>query len=174
MTPDRWRISLLAARHDRGAFASGSEPLDRYLRQQAGQDQRKNVAAVYVLVDETAGDIAGYYTLSATAIAATDLPEAITKRLPRYPLLPAILLGRLAIDRRFQGQGRGEDLLLDALARSDHLREQLGAVAVIVDAKDGQAAAFYRRYGFAEVVDSAAQLYLTMTTIAQLRLPAPE
>ncbi|HYX26811.1 MAG TPA: GNAT family N-acetyltransferase [Thermoanaerobaculia bacterium] len=113
-----YRIDPLSAHHDRAAFASGVEPLDRYLRTQAGQDSRRRVASCFVLTraDEPA-QVLGYYTLSALSIALTDLPSAVAKRLPRYPVVPATLMGRLATDSRHRGKRLGELLLFDACAR---------------------------------------------------------
>jgi hypothetical protein len=96
------RVEALGAYHDRASFSSGAEPLDRYLRTQAGQDARKNMAAPFVLVLSD-GSIGGDYTLSSTALRLAELPETVARKLPRYPLVPATLLERLAIDRRLQG-----------------------------------------------------------------------
>lgn len=98
------RVETLGPGHDRSGFESGAEPLDRYFRLQAGQDARKKVAAPFVLIlpDQS---LAGYYTLSSSTVQLPELPEAIVRRLPRYPLIPAMLLGRLAVDRRHQGKG---------------------------------------------------------------------
>ena len=111
------RVEAFGARRDRGAFDSGVEPLDRYFKTQAGQDARKNMAAPFVLVLPD-GAIGGYYTLSSTAVKLTDLPAETIKRLPRYPLVPATLLGRLAVDLRYRGKGYGRFLLADTLRRA--------------------------------------------------------
>ena len=94
------RVEPLGLHHIRSEFSSGVEPLDRYFRTQAGQDARKNMAAPFVLI-LTDGTIAGYYTLSATAVPAPELPADTIGKLPRYPLIPATLLGRLAVDHRY-------------------------------------------------------------------------
>ena len=130
------RVEALGPHHDRNSFVSGVEPLDRYFRSQAGQDARKNMAAPFVLVLPD-GAVGGYYTLSSTAVKLTELPVDITRRLPRYPLVPATLLGRLAVDQRFQGRGYGRFLLADALLRA--ARSEIASFAVIVDAKDDAA-----------------------------------
>ncbi len=98
---------------------------------------------------------------------ATALPADVAGRLPRYPTLPAILLGRLARDRRWRGQGVGELLLADALQRSLGISEQLGALFVIVDAKDDAARAFYERFGFRPFPDRPRGLFLPLTTLRQ-------
>lgn len=168
MAQTQYVVEPLGRHHDRAGFSCGSEPLDRYLREQAGQDVRNYLAAVFVLVDLTTQAVAGYYTLSATAVEARELPTALTRRLPRYPLLPAVLLGRLAVDSRYQGRGLGALLLTDALKRSLGLREQLGAMAVVVDAKDDTAQAIYERFGFQRFRDQEFRLYIPMGTIARL------
>nr|WP_244430643.1 GNAT family N-acetyltransferase [Methylocystis sp. ATCC 49242] len=111
---DGLRSEVLGVQHDRSGFESGVEPLDRYFRTQAGQDARKKLAAPFVLLLE-GGNLAGYYTLSSTALKLPELPETLAPKLPRYPLVPATLLGRLAIDRRHQGKGYRRFLLADAL-----------------------------------------------------------
>jgi GNAT superfamily N-acetyltransferase len=156
---------VLGPQHDRAAFDSGAEPLDRYFRVQAGQDARRNVAAPFVLVLPD-GAIAGYYTLSSTAVNVGEWPAQTIRKLPRYPLIPATLLGRLAIDRRHQGHGYGRFLLADALYRA--ARSQIASFAVIVDAKDEQARRFYEREGFLPFPDQPMKLYRPMADIAEL------
>ena len=159
------RVEPLASHHNRTAFSSGVEPLDRYFRTQAGQDARKNIAAPFVLVVPD-GAIAGYYTLSSTAVSAPELPGDIIRRLPRYPLIPATLLGRLAVDHRYRGQGHGRFLLADALFRS--VRSEIASFAVVVDAKDGDARRFYEREGFLPFPDQPSKLFRPMADIATL------
>lgn len=159
------RVEPLAPHHDRTGFDSGVEVLDRYFRAQAGQDARKHMAAPFVLLDEE-DRVLGYYTLSATSIALAELPTTETKRLPRYPLLPATLLGRLAVDRRAQGHRHGRFLLADAL----HLawRSEIASFAIVVDAKDAGAARFYQREGFLALPDRPLKLFLPMASLEQL------
>ena len=166
MRAEQYRFEPLDRHHDRAAFSCGVPALDHYLQRQARQDMQRHVAAVFVLEDGEAGQIAGYYTLSATAIGLTDLPDDLARRLPRYPDLPAVLLGRLAVDSRYQGQGLGEILLMDALARALTQSQQIAALAVIVDAKDDAAVGFYQRYGFQQLVNQPQRLFLPMQTIA--------
>jgi GNAT superfamily N-acetyltransferase len=158
------RIELLDERHDRAAFESGVEPLDRYLRTQASQDMRRRIASCFVLVDESPAPL-GYYTIAATSLVLTDLPEALARRLPRYPLVPATLLGRLAVDRRHRGRGFGQHMLLDAFARA--LRSEIATYAIVVDAKDQQAAAFYRAHQFLPLTTDR-RLFIPMAEIARL------
>ncbi len=159
------RVEVLGPQHDRASFDSGVEPLDRYFRTQAGQDARKNMAAPFVLVLPD-GVVAGYYTLSSTAVNVGDLPAQTVKKLPRYPLIPATLLGRLAVDRRHQGNGYGRFLLADALFRS--VRSEIASFAVIVEAKDEGARRFYEREGFLPFPDQPLKLFLPMADIAEL------
>jgi len=157
-------IEALAREHERSSFSSGAEELDRYLREQASQDLRRHMAAVFVAHE--ARRVVGYYTLSATAIELSELPEDLARRLPRYPQVPATLLGRLATDRSWQGQGLGERLLIDAVFRS--LASEIGSYAVVVDARDEAAARFYRRYGFMPLGRSEHRMFLPMATVARL------
>ena len=159
------RVEALGPQHVRGAFASGVEPPDRYLRTQAGQDARKNIAAPFVLVLPD-GAIGGYYTLSATAVKLTELPPDVARRLPRYPLVPATLLGRLAVDRNHQGRLYGRFLLADALFRA--VRSQIASFAVVVDAKDDAARRFYQRESFLPLPDQPLRLFRPMADIAKL------
>ena len=158
----------LGPHHDRAAFSCGDDALDRYLRQQAGQDARRRLAAPFVLIERATGRIAGYYTLSAANIQSVERPDDMVRRLPRYRTYPAVLIGRLAVDAHFQGQRIGELLLLDTLRRSLAASQQIAAMAVIVDAKNDAARAFYERYGFRRLADQPYRLYLPMATAAEL------
>jgi predicted GNAT family N-acyltransferase len=129
----------------------------------------RDVAAVYVLVPaERPTTVAGYYSLSSTAVRLSDLPETTRKRLPRYPLVPATLLGRLAVDQIYRGRRLGERLLVDALKRGLAASRLVASVAVIVDAKDPSGATFYARYGFVPFPDQPLRLFMTIKTIAAL------
>jgi ribosomal protein S18 acetylase RimI-like enzyme len=154
-------------RHDRSTFSCGVPALDAYLQRQAAQDMEKHAAVVYVAVIEPPA-IAGYYTLSQFSVDFVHLPESLAKRLPRYPIVPATLLGRLAISASLRGQRLGETLLFDALHRSLQQSRHIASTGVIVDAKDDSAAAFYRRYGFTQIIDAGQRLFLPMKTIEQL------
>ena len=135
-------IAPLAAVHDPQTFSCGAEPLDRYLQTQATQDVRRHIANCFVASPAQSNAVAGYYTLSAASIPITDLPEEQTRKLPRYPVLPAALIGRLAVDRSSQGRQLGAALLFDAIARAIHA--DAAVFALLVDAKDEAAARFYR------------------------------
>jgi predicted GNAT family N-acyltransferase len=156
----------LAAHHLRKGFSCGEASLDTYIKQYARQDQKRSVAAVFVLADESQA-VMGYYTLSSLSIPTELLSETLQKRLPRHQYQPATLLGRLAVDEDHQGTGMGEKLLLDALHRSFLSSKEVGSIAVVVDALHDQAAAFYQHYGFIPFTESR-RLFLPMQTIAQL------
>ncbi|MDO8674426.1 MAG: GNAT family N-acetyltransferase [Dehalococcoidia bacterium] len=168
MTEGRYRSELLSGVHNRKAFSCGVEALDRYLYQQAGQDYRRGVAVPYVLTDISTGALIGYYTLSALSVLPESLPTELTARLPRYDALPAILLGRLAVDSRYGKQGVGRLLLMDALARSLGVSKEIGALALVVQVRDEAGRAFYRRHGFLPFADHADSLYMLMATIARV------
>ena len=162
------RIELLdKKRHDRSTFSCGVPALDAYLQRQAAQDMEKHAAVVYVATIEPPV-IAGYFTLSQFSIDFVLLPEALAKRLPRYPVVPATLLGRLAVSSAFRSQRLGETLLFDALHRSLLQSAHIASTGVIVDAKDEKTAAFYRKYGFTQIIDADQRLFLPMKTIQQM------
>ncbi|NLY28036.1 MAG: GNAT family N-acetyltransferase [Alcaligenaceae bacterium] len=157
-----FRLVPLDAAHDRAGFNSNSEPLNRYLREQVTQDIRRRVAACFVaLADEQC--IAGYYTLASASLLLSDLPASTGKKLPRYPTVPAVRMGRLAIDQAFKGQGLGGALLADALDRA--ARSEIAAFALMVDAKDETAAAFYQHHGFIALPDLPLTLFLPLATV---------
>jgi hypothetical protein len=159
------RIESLNDGHDRAAFESGVEPLDRYLRTQASQDVRKRVASCFVLTNGSVAPL-GYYTLAATSVALTDLPASLSKKLPRYPAIPATLMGRLAVDARHRGQRLGELLLFDAFSRA--LRAEIATYAFVVDAKDETAAGFYSAYNFLPLTAPGRRMFVPMAEIAKL------
>ncbi|HRE84519.1 MAG TPA: GNAT family N-acetyltransferase [Opitutaceae bacterium] len=162
-----YRFEPLTKQHDRAAFRCASAPLNIYLRQIARKDAERHVAAAFVMVDEAApAAIVGYYTLSAFAVDVTELPEAMQRKLPRYPRLPATLLGRLARDERFPGTG--SLLLMDALARAHQKSAEIASLAVVADAKDEAALTFYRKFGFARLGSDPKRVFLPMGTIAEL------
>ena len=162
---EQLRVEPLGSGQDRSGFDSGVEPLDRYFRTQASQDARKNMAAPFVLVLED-GTIAGYYTLSSTSVQLSELPEQTVRKLPGYPLVPATLLGRLAVDRRQQGKGYGRFLLANALYRA--AQSEIASFAVIVGAKDDSARRFYERESFLPFPDEPMKLFRPMADIRRL------
>lgn len=163
----RFAIEPLGEKHDRAAFSCGVESLDSYLHKQAGQDARKRAAAPFVATPD-GHTIAGYYTLSQYAIGLDAVPDEVAKKLPRYPMVSATLLGRLAVSSEFRGQGLGETLLMDALHRSLESSKQVASAGVIVDSKDEAGATFYRKYGFIELPKIAKRLFLPIGTVEKL------
>jgi len=146
---------MLDEKHDRGSFTCGVESLDRYLKTQAGQDVRRKANAVFVLSErEEPARILGYYTLCAMAISQGDVPETARKHIPRYPLVSATLIGRLAVAKDRQGQRLGAVLLADALQRASASASTVGSSMVIVEALDEAAAGFYAAHGFVRLTDS--------------------
>ena len=152
----------------RTAFFCGKKALDDYLQRQARQERDRRVAAVFVLTGEQPSEILGYYSLSSISISLGDLPKAIAKKLPRYPDVLAVLLGRLAIAETVQGRGFGEFLLMDALKRTLDRSQDVAAHAVVVDAIDQDAKGFYAKCGFREFPVRPERLFLTMATIEQM------
>jgi predicted GNAT family N-acyltransferase len=151
---DLWIVPLDGA-HDRESFSCGVESLDRYLKTQAGQDVRRKANAVFVLSEQREPTrILGYYTLCAMAIAQGEVPEAARKHIPRYPLVSATLIGRLAISKDRQGQRLGGVLLADALKRAFESASTVGSSMVVVDSLDESAASFYAAHGFVRLPDS--------------------
>ena len=157
---ERFEVVALSKQHDRQAFVSGVDALDGYFREQVSQDIRRRATACYVAVELATGQVAGFSTLAAAGIPLGDLPEDVVKRLPRYPSVPVARLGRLAVDRAFRGQKLGGALVWDALARSAH--SEVAVAALVVDAKDETAAAFYRHLGFVPLTGDGLQLVLPL------------
>lgn len=163
------KFSLLEATHDRLGFTCGVASLDQYLKTQASQDVRRKANAVFVLTVSGAGsEILGYYTLCAMARGHGDIPEAARKHIPRYPLVSATLIGRLAVASGNQGQGLGAILLADALDRALSSAATVGSSMVVVDALDVGAAGFYAAHGFIQLPGSL-RLALPMRSIVQVK-----
>jgi GNAT superfamily N-acetyltransferase len=158
------RIELLAAQHRREGFDCGEAALNQFLRQQAGQQQRKGLSKTYVALADDGVDVLGFVTVSAGQVAAAQLPP--TLKLPRYPV-PILRVGRLAVDTRHQGQGIGQDLLAFALRLALEFSRQVGLYAVVVDAKHEKAGAFYQRLGFIQTLDNPLCLFLPLATLQQ-------
>ncbi len=160
-----YRIEPLGSNHDRAAFSCSVASLDTYIQRQARQDLERKLAAVFILTADNK-TIAGFYTLSAHTILAADLPDAMAKRLPRFPL-PVTLLGRMAVSESLRGQGLGEFLLMHALERAWLGSRQVASWAVVVDAKMG-ARDFYLKYDFTALPLQPDRLLLPMKTIERL------
>lgn len=154
---------------DRSGFECGVEPLDRYFKTQVSQDIKRRVTACFTALD-TSGRVAGYYTLASASILLTDLAESLAKKLPRYPNVPAVRMGRLAVDQDFKSKGLGAALLADALRRA--VTAEIAAYAFVVDAKDESAAEFYAHHGFRATADNPLFLYLPLATVKYMVKPS--
>lgn len=158
----------LNASHRKKEFSCGKVMLDDYLHKQANQDIKRKLAACFVLKDKETDLLKGYYTLATNSIAQELIPSEFQKNLPNsYKSIPTTLLGRLAIDHRFQNQGIGKLLLIDALKRSYEISKSIGSFAVVVDPIDEDAEKFYERYGFIKLPDSG-KMFLPTNTIKSL------
>jgi GNAT superfamily N-acetyltransferase len=158
--------------HDRAGFSCGVESLDRYLQAQAGQDIRRRANGVFVLVEKAAPHkVLGYYTLCATALQPGDVPDAARKHLPRYPLVSATLIGRLAVAKDRQGKRLGAVLLADALRRALASAQTVGSSMIVVDALDEGAASFYAAHGFVRLPESL-RLVLSMRVVERMLAPS--
>jgi GNAT superfamily N-acetyltransferase len=163
---ERYVIVPLRARHDRSGFACGVEALDRYFREQAGQDARRHIAAIFVAQEKGTDALHGYYTLSMASVRLDRLPADLARKMPRYPTVPAVRLGRLAVHRDYRGQGLGAHLLMDSMARA--LQSEIAWAAFLVDAKDEAARAFYQAFGFQSFVNDPSHLYLMRKNLQPL------
>jgi predicted GNAT family N-acyltransferase len=166
-------IPLDSRGHIRSNFCCGKESLDKYIVQQASQDLKRRVSTVFVLIEEPEMNVLGYYTLSSYTVDITVLDEAFAKKLPRYPVLPATLLGRLAVDHSQKGKRLGELLLVDALKRSLDAAMQVSSLAVMAEALDDQALRFYLKYGFQQFRQEPMKLYFPMKSVEELKLIPP-
>jgi GNAT superfamily N-acetyltransferase len=153
-------------KHDRAAFSCGVAALDDWFHIRAGQDEKRNVARVFVAVDDQRG-IVGFYSLSSFTLAISDLPREYAKRLPRYDLIPAALIGRLARDERDRGEGVGDLLLADAVRRAIGASRSLAVFAIVVEARNEEAVAFYRDFGFAPFPSRPLRLFMPMSEAAE-------
>ena len=161
-------VVALAETHDRAGFSCGVDSLDRYLRTQAGQDVRRRANGVFVLVEPAESTtVLGYYTLAATALPPGDVPEAARQHVPRYPLVSATLIGRLAVAQARHGQRLGAVLLADALRRAYASAGTVGSSMVVVDALDERAAGFYAAHSFIPLPESS-RLVLPMRLVPRL------
>lgn len=154
-------IEALGGQHDRKSFSCGVDALDRYFREQVTQDVRRRATTCYVAVEAATGRVAGCYTLAANGVPLSEMPEALARRLPRYPSVPVAKMGRLAVDTAYRGRQLGAMLFWDAAMRS--ARSELGVFALVVDAKDDRAEAFYRHHGFALFGTAPRQLIFSLT-----------
>ena len=163
-----FRLEPLGDNHERSLFRGGEDALDRYFQTQVTQDIRRRVANCFVAVETVTNHIAAWYAISAASIPLIDLPPDEARRLPRYPTGPAVRIGRLAVDQRFQGRGLGAALLADAATRT--LKADAAAFTLLVDAKNDQAVAFYERFGFRILVSQPRTLFLPLATAQKVFL----
>jgi GNAT superfamily N-acetyltransferase len=152
--------------HDRASFVCGEAALDDWFHKRAWQDEKRNVARVFVAVDRSrTSAVLGFYSLSVFTIALGTLPEDLARKLPRYDAIPAALIGRLARDQTARGQGIGELLVADAIKRILAIDETLAVFAIVVDAIDERAVKFHRTFGFIQFPDSPRRLFLLTSTV---------
>jgi predicted GNAT family N-acyltransferase len=155
-------------KHIRDTFSCGEESLDNYIRRGVSQDIKRRIAAVYVLTDQPNDEVLGYYTLSSYTIEIMALEESFSSKFPRYPLLPATLLGRLAVDENQKGKGFGQLLLLDSMKRSLEVSKDIASIALVVDALNEKALSFYLKYGFKQFKDEPMKLYYPIEYIEKI------
>ena len=167
--PANWSIEELGSDHDRADFSCGHESLDTFLKEFASQNQKTGVSRTFVALTPGEKIVRGSYSLAAGSVQFQNLTEAQRKRLPKYPV-PVAHLGRLAVDKRVQGQGLGAYLLVDAIARVDRADCDLGIHAIEVFAIDNAAKGFYLKYGFTKLADDPHHLFISMKTIRKLGL----
>lgn len=162
----RFVIEPLAKGHNRADFTCGNERIDFYFRKTVSQDVKRKYAGCFVALEIATNRVAGFYTLSSSNVPLTDIPAALAKKLPRYPTVPAVLIGWLGRHKDYAGQGLGEALLFDAIKTV--ATAPIGAHAVFADAIDDRAAAFYEAFGFMALTGRPRTLYLTVATALSL------
>lgn len=161
-----WREEALTRRHDRGGFDCGVPALNEYLQRYARQNHESGGAKTFVAVpSESSRVLLAYYTISPGAIDFAKVPHALTKKLGRYEV-PVFRLGRLAVSLPQQGRGLGGEVLLAAGARALAVADEVGGVALAIDAKDDSAARWYERFGALRLLDDPLKLILPLATIA--------
>ncbi len=161
-----WLIELLSQRHVRDQFDCGVPSLNTFLKVHSGQNARKNISRTYVAIRRDSYLVDGYYTLANSSISFAELPPELARRLPRYPV-PAVSLGRLAVDVSLQGLGLGRTLLFDACQRIGEMADKIGIHAVVVHALSDRAKAFYVSHGFMELRGDPRHLFLPVASIGK-------
>jgi ribosomal protein S18 acetylase RimI-like enzyme len=161
-----FRLEPLGEEHERSLFRCGEDVLDRYFQTQVTQDIRRHIANCFVAVEAVTSTITAWYTISAASIPLVDLPPEETGRLPRYPTVPAVRIGRLAVDQGLQGSGLGAALLADAATRA--LKADAAAFTLLVDAKNEPAVAFYQHFGFRTLASQPQTLFLPLATAQRI------
>lgn len=163
-----FHLEALESSHDRSTFVSGQAQLDHYFQTQVTQDIRRRIANCFVAVEVATNQIAAYYTIASASVSTPDLPPEDAKRLPRYPTMPAVRIGRLAVDQRYHGRGLGKALLADAAIKA--ITAAPASFALLVDAKDDQAVNFYKHHGFHQLGGSPRVLFLPLATAEKVLL----
>ncbi len=158
----RFAIEPLSKAHDRSGFICGNDRIDAYFQNTVSQDVKRNYATCFVARELVTGAVGGFYTLSSSNVPLTDVPKDLAKKLPRYPTVPAVLIGWLGRHQGFRGCGLGEALLVDAIRTV--ATAPIGTHAIFADAIDDAAATFYSGYGFIPLIAKPRTLYLPMTT----------
>jgi GNAT superfamily N-acetyltransferase len=169
----KWAIERLAAHHDRDEFDCGVPVLSEWLRQHASQYDRRDLARTYVLVRAGLSRVFGYYAISTCQLCYQDLPSHRSQGLPRRLSIPAVLMGKLAVDQSLHGQGMGDVLLIDALRRIEHLAGEIGIRAVVVNAIDDRARSFYLHKQFEPLLGHPDRLFLPIQIVRRLGLDPP-
>jgi len=158
-------IEPLGKKHNRAAFSCGKAELNTYLQRQASQDTKRRIARIFVVRSEAEEKtVLGYYTLSALSIDLSALPNDLAKKLPKHPI-PAALIGRLAVSSTSQGTGIGKILLADAIQRTLALSDEIAVYAMVVDALNAEAEAFYISFGFAKLGTDTNRLFLPLQSL---------
>ena len=158
-------IEQLGKKHNRAAFSCGTDDLDNYFRRQASQDTKRRIARIFVVRSENDDEtVLGYYTLSALSIDLAALPHGLAKKLPKHSI-PAALIGRLAVSSSSQGTGLGKILLADAIQRTLAVSDEIAVYAMVVDALNAEAEAFYLSFGFARLGTDSNRLFLPLKSI---------
>lgn len=165
----QFAIEPLAKAHKRSDFTCGNDRIDGYFRETVSQDVKRKYASCFVARELTTNRVAGFYTLSSSNVPLNEVPEPLAKKLPRYPTVPAVLIGWLGRHSDYGGLGLGETLLFDAIKTV--ATAPLGVHAIFADAIDDKAASFYAALGFAPLITRPRTLYLPMATALSLLAP---
>jgi GNAT superfamily N-acetyltransferase len=163
-----FRLETLESSHNRSMFVSGEENLDHYFQTQVTQDIRRRIANCFVAVEVVTSQVVAYYTIASACIFTPDIAHEEAKRLPRYPTMPAVRIGRLAVDQRYQGRGLGKALLADAAIKA--MTAAPASFALLVDAKDDKATNFYKHHGFKPLGSLPRVLFLPLATAEKILL----
>ena len=163
----RFVVEALSKAHKRSDFSCGNDRIDAYFCEAVSQDVKRRYATCFVARDKVTGRVAGFYTLSSSNVPLNAVPEPLAKKLPRYPTVPAVLIGWLG--RHTDYAGLGEALLFDAIRTV--ATAPIGAHAIFADAIDDKAVSFYQAFGFTALTDRPRTLFLPMMTAAGLLLP---